>query len=281
MKSPVIILGAPRSGTTILGDILALHSKLHFAIEPNPLWKRYVSSECDYFDLEQERGAVGATRELFAAQLVDSGKQRLLEKTPQNCLRVPFVHAVFPDAKFVHIIRDGVESSLSIAKYWETNTKGFRGVRIRQRIQEASFSQLYYYGKQAAKRILPVGDSPRVFWGPVLPGMGGLVKSHSILEVAALQWRYCVEQATYYGRRLPSDQYMELRLEDFHEATLKRILDFAGLEHEESVLQAANELFVAGQTTHRQRDASESDIELVRRWIEPTMSWLGQSDSRD
>ena len=238
------------------------------------MWHRYVQARCDYFDLDNESNAVAPTRRLFEEKLVDSGKPRLLEKTPQNCLRVPFLHAVFPDAKFIHIIRDGVESSLSIAKYWQTNTKGFGGVRLSQRLKEASLAQLPHYGMQAIKRLLPAKETPRVFWGPVLPGMAGIVKSLSIPEVAALQWRTCVEQATYHGRSLPEKQYLELRLEEFDGDALKAILDFAELSADPEVLSAAEERFVAGQTAHRKRDADKRDIELIKQWVDPTMAWL-------
>jgi hypothetical protein len=280
MNPPIIILGAPRSGTTILGEILSQHSELHYMIEPNLTWHRYAGSDSDYFDMRRMGNATEPTRVQFEAELLRSGKARLLEKTPQNCLRVPFVRSVFPDAKFIHIIRDGVESSLSIAKYWQTNTHGLGGVRLSQRLKEVSLRQLPRYGVQFLKRMLPAGDTPRVFWGPVLPGMSGIVKALSIHEVAALQWRNCVEQATLYGRSLPDDQYMELRLEDFNEQALLNILDFAQLTPEDSVVNAAKERFQSEQTSHRSGEANANEIESVMRWIQPTMQWLGQLDSR-
>ncbi|MGJ3243045.1 MAG: sulfotransferase family protein [Opitutales bacterium] len=276
MQNPIIILGAPRSGTTILGEILSAHPDLHYLVEPNPLWRRYVRSRCDYFNLEQEWDAVEPTKGLFESEMRKSLKMRLLEKTPQNCLRVPFVDAVFPDAKFVHILRDGVESSLSIARYWQKHTHGFRGVRLRQRLREASLQQLPRYGIQAFKRLLPAGTKPRVFWGPVLPGMGQMVDCMSITEVAAMQWRMCVEQATFHGRKLPPNQYLELRIEEFNKEKLKQVIEFVGLSSESSVFEAAEERFIRDQTAHRIAEADEKEVELVKRWVLPTMKWLGQ-----
>jgi hypothetical protein len=278
MKPPVIIIGAPRSGTTILGEILSHHSELHYLIEPNLIWRRYVSSECDYFDLAREKEAVEPTRAQFYKGLKKSGKTRLLEKTPQNCLRLPFVHEVFPDAKFIHIIRDGVESSLSISKFWQTHTSGLGGVRLSQRLREASIRQLPHYGMQFVKRMLPAGDTPRVYWGPVLPGMPGIVKAHSILEVAAMQWRMCVDLATQYGRTMPPEQYLELRLEDFNEQALASIMSFAELPHEGELFNVAKERFNSDQTSHRSCAAAPADIQVLKRWLDPTMNWLGQLD---
>lgn len=278
MNVPIIILGAPRSGTTILGEILSQHSNLHYMIEPNLMWHRYAGSASDYFDMRIVGRAIKPTRRQFEAELSKSGKARLLEKTPQNCLRVPFVHSVFPNAKFIHIIRNGLESSLSIAKYWQSNTHGFRGVRLSQRLKEVSIRQIPRYGIQFVKRVLPASDTPRVFWGPVLPGMPALVKAYNIHEVAALQWRECVEKAAVYGRAMPADQYMELRLEDFNEQTLREILEFAQLSPEDAVLNSYNQCFMKDQTAYRSTEADIAQIECVLRCIEPTMKWLGQFD---
>ena len=93
-------MGAPRSGTTFLGDVLSRHPSLHYMIEPSPIWKRYVREPSDMVCLsEQRKNAVIKTRTAFKNSLKESGLERLLEKTPQNCLRFPFVHAVFPEAQ--------------------------------------------------------------------------------------------------------------------------------------------------------------------------------------
>ena len=38
--------------------------------------------------------------------LAVGGKRRLIDKTPRNSLRVPFVHELFPDASYVFLKRD-------------------------------------------------------------------------------------------------------------------------------------------------------------------------------
>ena len=39
--------------------------------------------------------------------IAQGNRSRIVEKTPQSALRLPFVLEVFPDAKLVHVIRDG------------------------------------------------------------------------------------------------------------------------------------------------------------------------------
>lgn len=273
---PIIVVGAPRSGTTFLGDVLSQHPQLHYMIEPNPMWKRFVRNQSDLVPLARNKDVVRKTRKSFQKALADSGKSRLLEKTPQNCLRFPFVHAVFPDAKFIHIIRNGEESTFSIAKFWETNTHGFTGVRVGQRLKEMNLRQAPYYAGQLIKRVLPAGKAPRVFWGPVLPGMDGLVKELSTPEVAALQWRTCVELACHYGRTLSADQYMELKLEDWGPNEMQQIIDFSELSSAGPVMDSFMKEYDPNKASHRKKVASEEERALIRPWIEPTMKWLGQ-----
>jgi hypothetical protein len=52
------------------------------------------------------------------------GRFRLLEKTPKNALRIPFLAKVFPDAHFVYLYRDPRECLASMLEAWESG--GFR-----------------------------------------------------------------------------------------------------------------------------------------------------------
>ncbi|HEV3471638.1 MAG TPA: sulfotransferase, partial [Actinomycetota bacterium] len=47
-------------------------------------------------------------------------KHRLLDKTPRNALRVPFVDALFPDARYIYLQRDGRENVNSLINAWRT-----------------------------------------------------------------------------------------------------------------------------------------------------------------
>jgi hypothetical protein len=53
-----------------------------------------------------------------AAQLRAGHAIRLLEKTPKNCLRIPFLQALFPDARFVFLRRDGRPTVSSLIDAW-------------------------------------------------------------------------------------------------------------------------------------------------------------------
>ena len=97
-EPPVILVGTQRSGTTWLGDLFALHPRLAYWPEPRHVWTWGNSYKPD--DVLTEADArpvvVRHIRSVFERFVRRHGKDRLVEKTPSNCLRVPFVHAVFP-----------------------------------------------------------------------------------------------------------------------------------------------------------------------------------------
>ena len=276
--NPIIVLGAPRSGTTLLGDVLSCDPSVYYAIEPSPLW-RFGNEK--FSDCLQPEWATEKIREYiinsFKNRLLESGKTRLLEKTPQNCLRPDFVDSVLQGARFVHVIRNGYESTLSINKFWETNTRGFTGVRFSQRLKEMTLSQIPRYSVQFVKRILGqfLGDNYGVYWGPRIPGGEQVLRERGSLYLSALQWRMCVESACQFGQRIGPARYMEVKLEEMTVDTINEIADFLELgEGSDFVLEAYKSQFQSASVAHRKRDANLKDIAIIRELIEPTMQWL-------
>lgn len=265
LSQPVVIVGSARSGTTFLGDILSLHPDLWYAIEPSPIWRYKNEGKSDYLTAEDLTPEIRMyIRKRFCEYITRSGKKRLLEKTPHNSLRIPFINAVFPDAKFLHIKRDPYETILSIARYWETNTKGFKDVRIKQRLRELAPRQVLHYGRQFFRRLFGFP----VLWGPIIPGMQQMLKDLSIIEVSVLQWRWCVEQAQFHGRRLGPDRYMEVRLEELDETTLLKLMQFLSLSDSTEVVEEFRKQFSVSRTAHRRNSAEPELVRMIEPWLE-------------
>ena len=107
-----------------------------------------------------------------------------------------------------------------------------------------------------------------------MPGMAGLARELDALELAALQWRWCVEAACQAGRELPADRYLEVRLEAFSPSTLERIMAFCGLSLNAAVTERFECHWRPGDPSGRRTRADAAELERVRRWIEPTEHWL-------
>ena len=116
------MLGSQRSGTTILARCLDLHPEIAHFYEPFYLWDHLIEG-CPDDVPDPARFTPDFQRRIRASYARFSslaGKPVIVDKSPQHCYKVPYVHRVFPDAKWVHLVRDGRAVTLSTHKEWLT-----------------------------------------------------------------------------------------------------------------------------------------------------------------
>jgi len=135
IERPVFIVSSPRSGSSLLFETLAqspdactIGGESHLLIEGIPALdaarRGFESNRLLAADATPEVAAMLRSR--FAAEVFDrdlrmpSGAVRLLEKTPKNSLRIPFLREVFPDALFVYLHRDPRQTLASMLEAWES-----------------------------------------------------------------------------------------------------------------------------------------------------------------
>ncbi len=137
---PAFIVSPPRSGSTLLFEALARAPGLytiggegHAVVEGiaglDPAARGHDSNRLLAADAS---AAVAAELRLgYARRLADRERRRpqtqavrMLEKTPKNALRIPFLCAVFPDARFIYLHRDPPAVLGSMLEAWESG--GFR-----------------------------------------------------------------------------------------------------------------------------------------------------------
>ena len=115
---PIFILGMPRSGTTLVEQIVSSHSEVTGAGELS-----YVSK----FGGPTARGAIKPnTKRIleFRQRYVEALKKRsdgrsiVTDKMPQNFLYVGLIFAAFPDAKVIHVKRDPAATCWSNYKHY-------------------------------------------------------------------------------------------------------------------------------------------------------------------
>lgn len=134
----VFLIGCGRSGTSILGSLMSLHPNVFYFFEPYHLWAAIdpATDATNFYHRIEARCFMDASHCTKEAQLcfnhLFTGKlhQRLetiIEKTPINTLRIGYLNALAPHAKFVHIVRDGVDVSRSIARLATTNSYKIAG----------------------------------------------------------------------------------------------------------------------------------------------------------
>jgi len=126
VEKPVFILGTGRSGTTVLGMVLSMHREVGFLNEPKALWHAihpmedligsYSRGEAHYNldETDADPDMKRTARRLFGTYLAATFSRRVVDKYPELIFRVPFVKALFPDAKFLFLVRNGWDTCHSI-----------------------------------------------------------------------------------------------------------------------------------------------------------------------
>jgi LPS sulfotransferase NodH len=224
---PVFILGCGRSGTTILGKVLSKHGKIAYLNEPRDLWSSaypetdiWTSKACtsggrihlsaaDAVDAKSRR-----IRRMFRFETLVSGRPLLIEKLPINNFRLGLIRAIFPDARYIHIYRNGLEVASSIATANKTGDWfGSGGYKWHKLVEYARAE-----GNAGDAAALCATD----------------------LEKGLLEWRLSTEAAISFLAELPNTAFFELSYEEFvtHPANaVARIFRFVGV-HADAEIEA-------------------------------------------
>jgi hypothetical protein len=197
--NPVIVVGAGRSGTNLLRDIIC--GLPGYATWPcdeiNYIWRHgnrtATTDELTVADARPE--VVRYVRRKFAAQQRRVHGATVVEKTCATTLRVGFAHRIFPDARFVVIVRDGRDVAVSARARW---TAGVAPGYLARKARFVPPTDIAYYASRWARSYAARHWTPEhrvASWGPRFHGMSSAVRTGPLIEVCALQWRRCVEQA--------------------------------------------------------------------------------------
>ncbi|GIU04507.1 sulfotransferase family protein [Shewanella morhuae] len=200
---PIIILSAPRSGSTLLFEVLSQNTALctiggesHAVIETIPELNVAIRGFHSNA-LTQEDATTDIIQQLqegFTAQLrhadgsgvsLSDAPIRFLEKTPKNSLRIDFLNQVFPDALFIYLVRDPKENISSIMEAWRSN-------------RFVTYPQLPGFGD----------------WSLLLPANWAQQKGNTQQEIAAFQWQQANDAIMASLLKLPKSRWHLLTYAD-------------------------------------------------------------------
>lgn len=115
-EAPTFVIGCARSGTSILGEAIAAHRRVAYLFEASVIWNALAPERADdrltACDLTPEI-AVAARKALENAWSELPGDVRV-EKNPKHVIRMPYLSAIFPECRFLHILRDGRDTVASL-----------------------------------------------------------------------------------------------------------------------------------------------------------------------
>jgi tetratricopeptide (TPR) repeat protein len=160
-ERPVFVVGMPRSGTTLIEQILASHPRVFgagelqlvrqtFAAVPQAVGRSEAPLDCvPYIDGHAVNNL--ASQHLSRLSAIDNSADRVVDKMPENTLYLGLIAALFPRARLIHCRRDARDVALSC---WMTHFAQVRWAcdpeHITSRIQE------YQRVMKHWRRVLPV-----------------------------------------------------------------------------------------------------------------------------
>jgi tetratricopeptide (TPR) repeat protein len=134
-RAPIFVVGLPRSGSTLVEQILASHSSVEGTFElPNVLT---IVREFDHGNPEHNaypESVRAAPRELFAGlgrryleetAPIRSGRPHFIDKMPNNFSHVGLIHTMLPNAIIVDVRRHPMDSCFSTYKQYFAEGQSF------------------------------------------------------------------------------------------------------------------------------------------------------------
>ncbi|MDA7852793.1 tetratricopeptide repeat protein [Porticoccaceae bacterium] len=180
-KKPIFVLGMPRSGTTLVEQILASHPLVHGAGELQLMPQLVRSANhgiiSNHSDMQSIRDAY-----LSAVQQLAPDKPYIVDKMPYNFVWIGHILTTLPEAKIVHLKRDAV------AVCWSNFKHCF-----------SSAGNGFSYDLEDVARYYRLYEELMLFWHQQFPGRildfsyealtnNQADETHRLLEYVELEW---------------------------------------------------------------------------------------------
>ena len=297
-EKPVFFLGMPRSGTTVLFELVIRHATFAWpsnfterwpTIPVLNIWRRALENRL--FSLPGEKGEYGGRRKMNRLRVrpseaydfwdavsgVNFARDYLLETVPAESNirqmrhavgaiqhwqgkrrfaakftgpgRVGFLTRAFPDALFVHVVRDGraVVHSLLNIPFWR---------------EKGGLTEPFWTGgltKEDLDELAATRNDP--------------------LVLAALQWRRVVETTEEELSLLRDHRHIKVKYEEVVEGpeqVLTRLFDFFGIDVDLNYLgKQARNVGLANMNYKYRKDFSMSLIDRMTSTMQPTLAKQG------
>jgi len=189
---PIFIVGMPRSGSTLVEQILASHPQVHAAGELTNL-DRVVRGVSDAtgrpipFPAWVASTDAESLRRLGQAYLASlptaaSGETRITDKAPSNFLHIGLIRLILPGARIIHTLRDPIDTCLSCF------SKLFRqGQTFSYDLAELGrFYRRYYELMAHWRSVLPAGAMLDVAYEDVVDNLEQ--QARRLIDFCGLPW---------------------------------------------------------------------------------------------
>lgn len=301
IKNPVIIIGCPRSGTSLLFTILSSSKHLWSLYrESNDIWERFYEFSNKEFknevltneDLNDESRKfllnefhkysfnnyyIGSLIRKYSSKnsfislplttlnllykKLLLNEYRIVEKTPKNCFRISFIDNLFNDCKFIFLKRDGRANINSLIEGWKSNNKYIRASNLPLKLN------IKGYDDQSWNFVMPPG------WEDYI--------NKPLEEVCAFQWISSNKFAIDGLKKIDDERKLTISYEDLTKNThevIKRICDFIDIPFSKNLRNLSHKPPQVNYITKPQKDKWKNNLSLIENVypiIEPMTKELG------
>jgi len=189
---PVFVVGMPRSGSTLIEQILASHPQIHAAGELTILDQ----AEAGLFDAADhalpypecvpalDGAAFRQLGQSYLARLpaVPDGQRRIVDKLPGNFLRIGLIRLILPNARIIHTMRNPIDTCVSCySKLFAT------GLHYCYDLAELGrYYRCYSRLMNHWRRVLPPGALLDVSYENVVDDLEG--QARRLVDYCGLSW---------------------------------------------------------------------------------------------
>jgi hypothetical protein len=272
IPDPVFIVGCSRSGTTVTYETVAAAPQLlslgyeiptFWNSLSGPLNNGWESEAADASDASPEHRE--AALRYFFQHL---GQGRVLDKTCINVMRIPYLHALFPEATFIYIHRDGRDNISSMMDGWRHG---------------GHFGLTKFLGPFPEPVAINNGEFDE--WSFFLPPGWRDYNRASLEEACAFQWVSANRLALEAKKDIPTEQWIQLRYEDIFDdpvSMFRPVFERLEISFDNSLKTRCANLnrrptsIVQGMPKKQKwKSRNPKSIERILPIIEPTMQELG------
>lgn len=273
MPDPVFLVGCSRSGTTVTYETLGAAPQFRkFGWEIPQFWDGLYGPLNNGWHSEAA-GAEQACPEHRHAALryfyQRLGAGWVLDKTCINVMRIPYLHALFPQARFVYIQRDGRDNVSSMMDGW------------RHGRTDGSFHLRQFFGPFPVPVAIDGGRFTD--WAFFLAPGWQAHNRDSLEQVCAFQWVSANRLALDAKQSIPADQWIHLRYEDLFDRPVEMFggtFERLGIPFTEELRARCEHLrptsIVKGQPRPQKwRERNPAAVERILPVIAPLMCEMG------
>ncbi len=179
---PVFVLGMPRSGSTLVEQILAGHPQIHAAGELTVLEKMELPRPESVPALDA--AVLRRLGQIYLSQLpkVAEGKVRIVDKLPANFLRIGLIRLMLPNARIIHTMRNPIDTCLSCYSKLFNNGLPFSYDLAELGRYYRGYSELMTHWRS----VLPPGAMLDVSYEEVVDDLEG--QARRLIDYCGLPW---------------------------------------------------------------------------------------------